>query len=653
MVIFLNITTTKSNELNNPIKKPEKYNLDIKTKLPIARPNILKSVYNKEIAEKTINWLYLRSENSDPLINNMIYFIENNTDWPDVDKIQKKIEKKIFNKKPSNEFIIDYFKKFPPLSSYGYITLSITHFEQGNYGLAKDLYKHAWHKMKMSKEEEEVFLNYCNICINKEDMIIRFDRMYYLNELNGLQRAANRINSDYNLFGKFIDQAADNKNLSTGILDEISNKFKDNSTFHVAIAKYHAQKNNYNDASKLILSNMNSDIPVKNPVLWAVQQELVAKEFISQSRYSEAYLILSLHQLTSGKMYDSIEFLSGWLALKKLNKAQISLNHFENLKNNTQDDSTIAKAEYWIGMSYKELQLNENYSKHIENSSAYPFTFYGQLSIDLLNKIEIYEYHTEKINTKSLNEIALEKNELFIAAKLLVIDKKPYMASKFLYKLSELYPEHRDRLVLSRYANIVNLPQTSIRVAKKQNIHSNANLTFLYPINDFPELEKHLTNKKDNTIIYSIIRQESEFESKAISYSGAIGLMQIMPSTGKMLAKQEKIRYSSKKLQSDPSYNVNLGSRYISDLIKEFNGSYILAISAYNAGPNRVKKWIKKNGDPRKENIDSIDWIEMIPYKETRSYVKKVLSNMQIYRMILDNEINDIRLINDLKKSTI
>jgi soluble lytic murein transglycosylase len=222
-----------------------------------------------------------------------------------------------------------------------------------------------------------------------------------------------------------------------------------------------------------------------------------------------------------------------------------------------------------------------------------------------------------------------------------------------LYKLSELYPEHRDRLVLSRYANIVNLPQTSIRVAKKQNIHSNANLTFLYPINDFPELEKHLTNKKDNTIIYSIIRQESEFESKAISYSGAIGLMQIMPSTGKMLAKQEKIRYSSKKLQIDPSYNVNLGSRYISDLIKEFNGSYILAISAYNAGPNRVKKWIKKNGDPRKENIDSIDWIEMIPYKETRSYVKKVLSNMQIYRMILDNEINDIRLINDLKKSTI
>ena len=130
-------------------------------------------------------------------------------------------------------------------------------------------------------------------------------------------------------------------------------------------------------------------------------------------------------------------------------------------------------------------------------------------------------------------------------------------------------------------------------------------------------------------------------------YKGILGVAQ------KMLAKQEKIRYSSKKLQSDPSYNVNLGSRYISDLIKEFNGSYILAISAYNAGPNRVKKWIKKNGDPRKENIDSIDWIEMIPYKETRSYVKKVLSNMQIYRMILDNEINDIRLINDLKKSTI
>ena len=687
--IFFNTTIAESRDLNGPIKKPEKYNIDNEKKLPIIKDNNIRilnefsiedynnyinnigiysihnsenankfnlnniNIYSKIVTEKTFNWLYLRSEKSNPLINEMIYFIENNPDWPDINKIQIKIEKKIFTKKPSKEFTINYFKKFPPISSYGHIMLSVAHFDQGNYRLGKELYKHAWHKMKMSEEVEDFFLKYCNICINDEDLVFRFDRMYYLNQKDDLLRVANKLNSDYILIGNFLNKVTNNEILNNRHLNEISKKFNNNSTFLVGKIKYLIQNNNYEDASKLLLTSMNSDIVIKNPVLWGVQQELIAKKFISQDRYTEAYIILNLHQLSSGQIYDSIEFLSGWLALKKLKKTKASLSHFQNLNNNTQDDSTLAKSEYWLGMAYKELQINENYNKHIKNSSAYPFTFYGQLSINLLNQKNPYENYRKKINDGLSNNITIEKNELFIVAKLLAAANKPYMGSKFLYKLSELSENPNEKDALSRYANIVNLPQTSIRIAKKQDIYSNSNLINLYPINDFPKLVENSNNKDGDAIVYSIIRQESEFESKAISYSGAIGLMQIMPSTGKMLAKQEKIEYSQNKLQEDPFYNVQLGSRYISDLIKQFDGSYILAISSYNAGPNRVKKWIKTNGDPREEKIDNIDWIEMIPYKETRSYVKKVLSNMQIYRILLNPEISDIRLIDDLKKSSI
>ena len=690
-IIFIisNATIVKSNELNVPIKKPENYNVDIQKKLPIIKNNKLKilnefskedynnyinnintyslyplensnkfhirniDIYSEKITDKTINWLYLRAKNSDPLINEMIYFIENNSDWPDINKIQIKIEKKLFKKRPSKEFILNYFEKFPPLSSYGYIILSIAHFDQRNYRLGKELYKHAWHKMKMSEEQKEFFFNYCNICINNEDLLLRIDRMYYTNQLNDLLRTTDRLNSNYMPIGIFLHEISNNKKLNNIHLNAISKTFSSDSTFLVGKIRYYLDNNNYENASKLLLTKMNADNTIKNPVLWGVQQELIAKKFISQNRYDEAYSILNLHQLTSGLMYDNIEFLSGWLALKKLNKAQSSIQHFKNIKNNTKDNSTLAKAEYWIGMAYQKLQINESYNKHIENSSAYPFTFYGQVSANLLNKKGLHEKRTEKIQDKFSNKTVIEKNELFFAAKLLVAANKPYMGSKFLYKLSEIYKSPNDRNTLSRYANIVNLPQTAIRIAKKQDIYSKSNLKNLYPINDFPRIEMNSNNEINKPIVYSIIRQETEFESKAVSYSGAIGLMQIMPSTAKMLAKQENIRYSTKQLLENSSYNVRLGSRYIKDLVEEFNGSYVLAISAYNAGPNRIKKWIKTYGDPREDDIDSIDWIEMIPYKETRSYVKKVLSNIQIYRILLNKDVNDIRLINDLKKSTI
>ena len=175
------------------------------------------------------------------------------------------------------------------------------------------------------------------------------------------------------------------------------------------------------------------------------------------------------------------------------------------------------------------------------------------------------------------------------------------------------------------------------------------NLEHLYPINDFPfkieEKDKFFNIKN---LIHAIILQESEFASEAISYSGAMGMMQIMPNTAKMLSRLEKIEFEEDRLSRDSSYNVILGSRYISDLINEFDGSYVYAISSYNAGPTRVRSWIRSNRE-----IEILDWIELIPYRETRNYVKSVLRNAQYYKILLyENNINS-NILYDLNRGTV
>ena len=136
-------------------------------------------------------------------------------------------------------------------------------------------------------------------------------------------------------------------------------------------------------------------------------------------------------------------------------------------------------------------------------------------------------------------------------------------------------------------------------------------------------------------LMHAIIRQESEFYAGARSSAGALGLMQIMPKTAKYLAGRVGLKYDKRRMLKDEVYNIRLGTKYVQELLKSFRGSVVLSIAAYNAGPGSVKRWIKSYGDPRRRGIDPLVWIEMIPYEETRNYVRRVLSNELVYRSIL------------------
>jgi Soluble lytic murein transglycosylase and related regulatory proteins (some contain LysM/invasin domains) len=177
----------------------------------------------------------------------------------------------------------------------------------------------------------------------------------------------------------------------------------------------------------------------------------------------------------------------------------------------------------------------------------------------------------------------------------------------------------------------------AIQIAKLASYEKRFHNNFNYPLISTP---KYINGRKipETAFILSIIRQESEFDLSAHSHAGAKGLMQLMPYTAKVVAKQAKLPYSKSRLTKDPEYNINLGSHYIAGLILEYEGSYPFAIAAYNAGPKRVRYWKKINKNPQKKQIDYVNWIELIKFKETRNYVQRVLENYNVYRYILEKK---------------
>jgi soluble lytic murein transglycosylase len=155
--------------------------------------------------------------------------------------------------------------------------------------------------------------------------------------------------------------------------------------------------------------------------------------------------------------------------------------------------------------------------------------------------------------------------------------------------------------------------------------------TYAFPTNGIPEFRMVGPNV-DKSVVFAIARQESAFNPRAVSSANALGLMQVLPGTGKQIAKKFGFAFDRNKMLSDPSYNAQMGAAELGDVLESYRGSYILSFVAYNAGRGRVKQWIERFGDPRDPNVDPIDWVERIPFSETRNYVQRVLENMQVYR---------------------
>ena len=599
-------------------------------------------------ASSLIEWLYVRSPKGSGDVDEIVAFMRRRPDWPDPEVLRARAETLLFARPASPGATLAYFASYPAITGSGIIAAAEAHIRNGDADKAKALIVNAWTDKELSAEVETALLDRCG-CITRELEKERLDRMAYRRASAPMLRAAKRLGAGHVELAEAHLAVDKRSRAATKQYQQVPESLRSDIALRLSRATWLRRAEKDADARKLVLGAPRDRDIILDPQAWWTERRLLARRALGEKELvREAYDLAAGHALEGGASYADAEFLSGWIALRRLDQPKLALEHFQRLSKAVDQPISVARAEYWLARTHDVLGQPTRAEEHRLAASRHGVTFYGQLARNELHgarsTLDLPGVGAGAHETSA----AIEDEPLMRAARLLGAAGQRSLAAKFLMRLANQTDGAGALDRIGNFANLMALPQVGVRIGKIGIARGVAVHDVAYPVSDFPDL-----NPKPDVepaLLLALTRQESEFAWQASSRVGARGLMQIMPATGKMLARQAGVGFSLEKLGEDPGYNARLGSAFLADLIGRFGGSYVLAVASYNAGPGRVGEWIERFGDPRSAEIDVVDWIESIPFDETRNYVQRVLENLQVYRARLAGAAVPLRLAEDLAR---
>ena len=596
----------------------------------IAKKAKDKSIYN------FIQWRHLITTGNTSSFLDYKNFIERNGDYPRMGRIKYLSEHKLSTKIMSPKKIIKYFEVEKPLSGFGEMILGESYISTGETEKGINLIKKGWITADLSKAELRSFRNKYKKYLTKEDYIKRADNLAWENKYWDLKRMLVYLPKDQRLLYNARQLLMSKSYGVDNAISKVPSRLKNDAGLNYDRLKWRRKRGRIDSSLEILLNIDNNKEYTIRPDKWWVERSIIARSLIYKKKFETAYKITSKHGLKDGPEFAEAEWMSGWIALSFLNDPLLAKDHFKKFYNNVGYPISLSRGAYWIARSNEKLGNNDEANKWYLESSKYLTTYYGQLShlkisknkpiiLDGLMKID--KKNSENFYKKDLVKIVYLLDEL---------NKDKYTKHILRYLANEEI-ELGSEVLAAKLATDISRFDFAIQISKIASYQKRFHNKYNYPIISTP---KYINKRKipESAFILSIIRQESEFDTSANSSAGAKGLMQLMTYTAKTVAKQANMTYSKSRLTKDPEYNINLGSHYIAGLILEYDGSYPFAVAAYNAGPNRVKYWKKLNKNPQKGQIDYVDWIELIKFKETRNYVQRVLENYNVYRYILEQK---------------
>lgn len=361
---------------------------------------------------------------------------------------------------------------------------------------------------------------------------------------------------------------------------------------------------------------------------WWLERELQARRAQARGNFAVAYEIASEHgQKPTDKNYTEGEFLSGWYALQFNKNASKAEQHFQAMSQAASTPITKARAFYWLSRAARANGKTLLASEALGLAAGHPTTFYGQIAsaeMQLPPRIDLVYRSVDAATRFQDNPLARSIRYLQAAG----FDKR---ATPFSIALFEADDSFENLTALTAFLQGQGRPDLALDIAKRAK-QTGVNL----PDAEFPVLLlPPSVEAPEPALIHAIIRQESMFAPAVQSPVGARGLMQLMPATAKMEARATGLPFAQADLTDDPVYNIRLGSNHLSRLINQYDGYYPMVAAAYNAGPGNVSKWLDTFGDPRGNGAAMLDWIESIPFRETRNYVQRVMEGVEVYRIRL------------------
>jgi soluble lytic murein transglycosylase len=496
------------------------------------------------------------------------------------------------------------------------------------------LISNIWLKENFSTEGEKKFLQKYQNHLTQIDHINRIDRLLWDGKIEEAKTIMHLADEDYRSLFSAIIEIYNSPKFIDKIVLAVPRKLRSNEGLSYRRVIWYKSKDRVDDLLEII-----SDLPEKSqfPEKWWSLRRLYSREMIKQKKYKAAYKLIENHNLptTSADFWEA-EWMSGWIALRFLDKPKEAYARFENLYKNVSQPVTLARAAYWLGMASEAMNDKTKAASWYKTATKYPIFFYGQLAIHKHRTIDPIEAQEDIILPKdpeiTVNDmIKMSASKAAQTAYLFAkMGDKTNAGKIFEWVVNNSKSEGEVAIVM----RLINEIGDRVLDAKISRLAAKKNVFF---IKDKFQIVKEITGDEYAPLIHAIVKQESGFAPTALSHVGAVGFMQLMPDTARLVAKEVGVAYNREKLATDVQYNVRLGSHYIKKLITRFEGSEMLAIASYNAGPNATQRWINEFYDPRKEkDLDMVvDWIELITYSETRNYVQRIMENLIVYKYLM------------------
>jgi soluble lytic murein transglycosylase len=584
------------------------------------------------VARKLVEWAILRSDDNNVDFARYVAFINENPSWPSIGLLRRRAEAALWQDRLDPATVRAYFGKERPLSSKGKFALARALLLLGDRAGAQSLVREAWRYENFSGELETQVLDVFKDLVTSADHKARMDMRLYAEDENGALRSANRAGGNAPAIAKariaVIKKAANAKALIDAV--PAAEAQRDIGLIFSRV-QWLRRGEKTAEAAQLILSLPNDPAQAIDADQWWMERRVVARKLLDVGDAKTAYRVASTAVVPPRENYKAeSQFTAGWIALRFLNDPATALGHFGKIAAGTNHPIALARAGYWQGRAAEALGRNNEARAHYEAAARHSTAYYGQIARARLGLKDIVvrpppEAPADRRDTLARREVvraveilyAIDERDLIAGALAELGDRSTDAAG--LAAVGEVAARHQDAramLLLGKAALGRGLPLEH----------------FAFPTVGIPDY-KAIGPEVEPAIIYAIARQESTFNPRTISSARAMGLMQVTPAAGRYVAKKFGAPYDEKRLLSDQIYNVQLGAAELGDLYGDYRGSHILTFVGYNAGRGRVRDWIAKYGDPRDPKVDPIDWVEQIPFSETRNYVQRVLENLQVYRV--------------------
>ncbi len=542
--------------------------------------------------------------------------------WPGHKAMRRNAEKAMASENLGPRAIVNAFGNQRPESLTGAIMLAKAHLALGNKKAANQAIAPFWHRNKMSKQTEQNVLKKVGAALSVRDHRIRMHYMFYRDRAT----AGNRMASYAKQVSLARARSAVSKRLKDAgkKLDAVAASSRKDPGYLFSKIQYLRRAEKYKQAGKLMASAPRDPVKLIHPDEWWVERRIISRALLERGDYRMAYKLASEHSAKSRTKRAEAEFHAGWYALRFLKNKRLARKHFANILEISSTPISQARGNYWLARSHSGSKATKFY----QEAARHQGTYYGQLAMVKLGKRKLA---VRSARPGSGDRSRFSSRELVKAIRKLEANKYGWRADILYRHLAKTVPNGAEAALLSAMAERQGKRKLALQIGKIAYRRGLPAITSSWPVGAIPKKAK--IGETHRVLAYSIARQESAFDPKAVSSANARGLLQLLPGTAKLMAKKTGVKYSYKKLTRDPAYNATLGTEYLKEQLTNFNGSYILTFAGYNAGPGRAREWIERFGDPRGKPLDQvIDWVERIPFTETRNYVQRIMENMQIYK---------------------